>query len=316
MTLSQLRALLNVIETGSFSAAALELGSAQSAVSYAVAELERELGVRLLERGRFGARPTAIGEQVAVHARQLLGLGAAIQQEAGLARGTLQGTLRVATFRSAARHILSKAVARLARRYPELQVGLLEADGDLPELEHLLLSGRAEVAMLQTPYPEDALVWELLSDPYIALVPKDHPLAQGTVSRADLLELPLILYDNDDQCGRVAQQYLRDAKLPFRSTIHSIREDSTIFSLVEQGLGVSVVPELAFRDLPDSVARVPLTEPLVRTIGVAILPGSLKIPAVRAFLGVLKEQFPDALPDLKLPLPAPLPVALEDARSA
>ena len=308
MTLSQLRALLMVLETGSFSAAALELGSAQSAVSYAVAELERELGVKLLERGRFGARPTRVGIRVAEHARQMLSLENAISQEVSLERGVLEGVLRVATFRSAASHILSKAVARLARRYPELQVGLLEADGDMPELKHLLLSGRAEVAMLQTPYPEGALVWELLQDPYVALMPKDHPLAQSTVSRADLLASPLILYDNDDQCGRVAQQYLRDAKLPFRSTIHSIREDSTIFSLVEQGLGVSVVPELAFRDLPDSVARVQLTEPLIRTIGVAILPGSLKIPAVRAFLSVLKQQFPrSGLPELKTFLePAPL----------
>ena len=109
---------------------------------------------------------------------------------------------------------------------------------------------------------------------------------------------------------------LFDANQPLPSTTYSVREDSTIFSLVEQGLGVSVVPELAFRDLPDSVARVPLAEPLVRTIGVAILPGSLKIPAVRAFLGVLKEQFPDALPDLKLPLPAPLSALPEDVSSA
>ena len=202
-----------VLETGSFSAAALELGSAQSAVSYAVAELERELGVRLLERGRFGARPTAVGEQVAVHARQLLGLEAAIYQEAGLARGTLKGTLRVATFRSAARHILSKAIAVLARRYPELQVGLLEADGDVPELEGLLLSGRAEVAFLQTLLTRrGAITWDILHDPYIALLPKAHPLAQGTVSRADLLGSPLILYDsdNDDQrkCGLNVQRYL------------------------------------------------------------------------------------------------------------
>ena len=300
MTLSQLRNLLMVLETGSFSAAALELGSAQSAVSYAVAELERELGVKLLERGRFGARPTRVGVRVADHARQLLRLEDAVRQEASLERGVLEGTLRVATFRSAARHILSKAIARLARRYPELQVGLLEADGDMPELKHLLLSGRAEIAMLQTPYPEGVLVWELLQDPYVALMPKDHPLVQSTVSRAELLASPLILYDNDDQCGRVAQQYLHDAKLPFRSTIHSIREDSTIFSLVEQGLGVSVVPELAFRDLPGSVARVRLTEPLIRTIGVAILPQSLKVPAVRALLGALKQQFPESnLPELK-----------------
>lgn len=299
MTLAQLRALITVLETGSFSAAALELGSAQSAVSYAVAELERDLGVKLLERGRFGARPTEAGARIADHARQLLALGGAIRQEAGLARGALPGTLRIATFRSVASHILPKAIAQLARRYPELQVKLLEADGDVPELERLLLSGRAEVAFLQAPYPEEALAWDLLHDPYIALLPKTHPLAQAAVSRADLLGSPLILYDNDDQCGLIVQRYLREAALPLRPATYNVREDSTIFSLVEQGLGVSIVPELAFRDLPDSVARTPLSEPLARTIGVAILPQNLKVPSVRAFLGTLKAQFPEsALPAL------------------
>ena len=300
MTLSQLRNLLMVLETGSFSAAALELGSAQSAVSYAVAELERELGVKLLERGRFGARPTRIGVRVADHARQMIGLGDTIRQEASLERGMLEGTLRVATFRSVASHILPKAIARLAKRYPKLQVQLIEADGDVPELERVLFSRRADVAFMQAPYPKGALTWTLLHDPYIALLPKDHPLAGKTVSRTELLKSTLILYDNDDKCGVIAQNYLKDAALPLHSATYHVREDSTIFSLVEQGLGVSVVPELAFKDLPDSVARVPLSEPLERTIGVTILPQSLKAPAVRAFLGVLKRQFPESgLPELK-----------------
>ena len=308
MTLSQLRNLLMVLETGSFSAAALELGSAQSAVSYAVAELERELGVKLLERGRFGARPTRIGSRVADHARQMIGLSDAIRQEASLERGVLEGTLRVATFRSVASYILPKAIAKLAKRYPKLNVQLIEADGDTSELERLLLSKRADIAFLQSPFSEEALVWNLLHDPYIALLPKDHPLSGQTISRTELLKSPLILYDNDDKCGVIAQQYLKAAALPLRSAPYHVREDSTIFSLVEQGLGVSVVPELAFKDLPDSVARVPLSEPLERIIGVAILPQSLKVPAVRAFLGVLKRQFPESgLPELKTFL-EPVPV--------
>lgn len=299
MTLSQLRALLMVLETGSFSAAALELGGAQSAVSYAVAELERELGVKLLERGRFGARPTPVGEQIAGHARGMLSLDAAIRQEANLERGVLRGVLRIATFRSVASHILPKAIAKLGKNYPELHVQLLEADGDTPELERLLASGRADIAFLQAPYPKGALVWDVLRDPYIALLPLGHPLAGGSVSRADLRGLPLIVYDNDDRCAVAAQHYLRDAALPLPPATYSVREDSTIFSLVEQGLGVSIVPELAFRDLPNSVVRAPLSEPLGRTIGVAIAPQNLKVPAVRAFLSVLKKQFPGSeLPEL------------------
>ncbi len=302
----QLRTFLMVLETGSFSAAALELGGAQSGVSYAVAELERELGVQLLERGRFGARPTETGARVARYSRQMLGLEAAIRQEVALVHGPLQGTLRVATFRSVASHILPTVVAQLARLYPALTVELLELDD--AGLEQSLPEGRAEVAFLQEPYPKEVFAWDLLRDPYVALLPKTHPWASRALSRRDLmaLPLPLVLY-RDPKCGRIIQNYLEGAPLgyPLTQRSYKLREDSTIFRMVEQGLGVSIVPELAFRDLPDSVARVTLTEPLERTIGVAISPVSFKIPAVRAFLGVLKSQFPESLlPRLELLSPA------------
>lgn len=295
MTLWQLQTLLAVVQTGSFSAAALELDSAQSAVSYAVAELERDLGVRLLERGRFGARPTAVGVRVAAHARAMLSLQEALRQEAALERGSVQGRVRVATFRSMASQVLPKVMARLRRSYPGLEVGLLEADRDVPELERLLLEGYAEAAFLQAPYPDEVLAWSLLRDPYVALMPQGHPLApRASVGCADLLGLPLILYEDDDRCGVTLQRYLQRSALRPASVAYRVREDSTIFSLVAQGLGVSIVPELASRDLPDTVLRVPLAEPLERLLGVAIAPQSLKVPAVRAFLDALRVQFPES----------------------
>lgn len=310
MTLWQLRILLVVLETRSFSRAALELDAAQSAVSYAVAELERELGVKLLERGRFGARPTAVGERVALHVRQMLGLEDAVRQEANVERGTLQGTLRVATFRSVASQVMPKIIAQLRRSYPKLKVRLLEVDGDTGEQERAVHEGKVEVAFIQAPYPEDMLAWDLLHDPYVALVPKEHPLACSTVSRSDLSDSPLILYD-DHKCSLLVHAYLQADMLEVTPS-YTAREDSTIFNMVAQGLGISVVPTLAFEDLPDTVARVPLAEPLKRTIGIALLPQSLKVPAVRAFLGTLKKQFPESsLPELGTFLePALFPVPL------
>ena len=302
MTLTQLRAFLTILETGSFSAAALELDTAQSTVSYAVVELERELGTKLLERGRFGARPTPTGEQIAGHARQMLTLEAAVRQEVSLAQGALSGTLRVATFRSVASHVVPQAMRRLARSYPGLSVQLLEIDGDTAEKERALRTGRVELAFVQAPYPSGLLSWDLLRDPYIALVPKDHPLATAPVCRSDLLRSPLVLYQPDDSCSAVIYHYLEAVREggTSRQPNHVVREDSTIASMVGQGLGLSIVPELAFLDLPENVMRVPLAEPLARTIGVAIMPASLKIPAVRAFLGALKAQFPEStLPPLR-----------------
>jgi len=301
MTLTQLRTLLAVLESGSFSAAALELNTVQSTVSHAVAELERELGAQLLERGHFGARPTPTGEQIAGHARQILLLEAAMQQEASLARGALSGTLRVATFRSVASHIVPQAMRQLAHSYPGLNVQLLENDGDASEQDRVIRNGQAELAFLRTPYPSELLSWDLLQDPYFALMPKDHPLAEAPVHRSDLLRSPLILHQTDNSSSAVVYRYLEAAREEgtLSQPKYVVREDSTIASMVGQGFGFSIVPQLAFLNLPENVVPVPLAEPLERTIGVAILPSSLKIPAVRAFLDVLRTHFPaSTLPPL------------------
>lgn len=231
----------------------------------------------------------------------MLVLEAAVRQEASLAQGALVGTLRVATFRSVASHVVPQAMTRLARSYPGLRVELLEIDGDTAEKERALRTGRVELAFLQAPYPSGLLSWDLLRDPYIALMPKDHPLAIAPVCRSELLRSPLVLYQPDDSCSAVIHHYLGAAREEGTQSRpgHVVREDSTIASMVGQGLGLSIVPELAFLDLPENVLRVPLAEPLERTIGVAIMPASLKIPAVRAFLGALKTQFPGStLPPL------------------
>lgn len=303
MTMTQLCAFLTVFEEGSFSRAALKLESTQSALSHAVAELERELGARLLERGRFGARPTKTGEAVAAHARQVLVLEASMRQEASLERGALEGTLRIATFRSVASHILPKTIEKLACTYPGLSVRLLETDGSPAALEETLHDRRVDVAFFAVPpYPDGVVTWDLLRDPFCALLPRGHPLAGSAVSRLDLLEWPLILYDHDI-CSVVVDDYLkgvREGARPRRAN-YNVREDSTLANLVGQGLGISVVPELAFQDLPASVVRAPLEIPLERTIAVGILAGSLKFPVVRAFLDVLRVQFPESnLPPLGL----------------
>jgi DNA-binding transcriptional LysR family regulator len=295
MTLGQLRAFLAVVEARSFSKAALELGTAQSSVSYLLAELEAELGVKLLERGRFGAVPTEVGLEVAGHARRMMQLEAAITQQAGLARGVLKGTLCVATFRSVASRAMPAVVARLREAHPALAVNLVELDGNEGGLERALRRGRADVAFIVWPVAADLIAWELLHDAYVALLPRAWEFTGETIAAEALRRMPLILYDSH-YCTFLAADYFH---APTPTPAYRVKEDSTIFSMVAQGLGASIVPSLILEQLPEAVQVVPLEQPFERLIGVAVLPGSLKIPAVRAFLRALKRQFPEsAVPEL------------------
>ncbi len=293
MKLQQLRALLAVIEAESFSEAALDLGVAQSSLSYAVAELERELGVKLLQRGRFGAEPTKIGTKIAAHARSVVKLSEVIQQEADLSKGEVKGTLTVATFRSAAGKIIPKAITLLRRDYPHLSVRFIERDNEGSDgnaKRQMVRDHLADIAFVESAEDDSLLAWELMRDPYRALLHESDP--RTTLAWSDLPQTSFILSDCNT-CGNHVQRYARELNLELEPA-YSVQGDSTVLRLVSEGLGVGVLPEFAIDELPSNVKVVPLDSPLERVIYVATLPSNLKIPAVRVFLNVLKTQFPES----------------------
>ena len=114
MNIHHLQVLATFAQLGSFSGAALVLDISQAAVSRAIATLEDELGVPLLKRGRFGARLTPVGERVLHHGQGILELREHIDYEVNLEKGLYGGRVRIASFRSAATHLLPAAIATLA----------------------------------------------------------------------------------------------------------------------------------------------------------------------------------------------------------
>ncbi len=289
MKLQGLRALLAIVEHGSFSEAALELGLSQSTVSYAIAELEEELGVRLLERGRFGAVPTPVGARVAVHAREAEAALAAMRQEAASHRGELRGELRVSTIRSLAVHVLAPVMSSLRETHPDLKVTVSEVASWAREPLTHLRSARVDVALTMSSRADDVLYWELFRDPYVAVVRDDGSLRGGSATLRELVRRPVIL--SGGPCCWPIRGALLDVEPTFQPA-YEIGEDSTILALAARGMGVALMPALTVDALPEGTRAVPLAERVERSIGVAVLPRSLKVPAVRLFLERLRELFP------------------------
>ena len=293
MKLQQLKMFLMTLDKGSFSEAALELGSSQSTVSYAVAELENELGGKLLKRGRFGAEPTELGLSVATHVRGIFQLTDAVQQEADLAAGNIRGTLKVATFRSAAGKIIPKLIARLKKQHPGLNVQLIEFDNEIEpgnSKRKLVREHLADIAFIDVldEQENDIIAWELMRDPYRALVLSSD--TREVFPWADVVNVPLIYCDHTS-CGLYVSQHAESLGL-FIQPAYDVKEDSTVVRLVSEGLGVGLLPEFAIDTLAENVKAIALDHLLERPIYIALLPSSLKIPAVRAFLNLLKQQFP------------------------
>ncbi|MBW4470188.1 MAG: LysR family transcriptional regulator [Stenomitos rutilans HA7619-LM2] len=285
MKLSQLRALVAVAEYGNFSEAALELNLSQPTISHAIATLEAELGVCLFARGRRGAVLTAAGEQIVTHARQVIHHLELMQKEANLQRGLDGGQVRIASFRSVATHLLPRVIAQFRDHVPNVSITIIERP-DYLDIEQTLREGRADIGITYLPTSAEFEVWELLRDDYIVLLPPKANLRSAHLTWDDLAAYSLILLPCLP-CGRMLHKHL-ETIAPVMHTACDIQEDSTIVSMVMQGLGAAILPRLAAEPIPSALHVHPLPIPLKRVIGVATMPEALHTPAVFAFLETLK----------------------------
>lgn len=287
MKFSQLRALVAVADWHNFSEAALRLQVSQSAISHAIATLEEELGVILVSRGRHGAHLTPVGERITAHARQVLRLIETIKKEANLEKGLEGGNVRIACFRSVATHILPTVIARFRQSYPNITVSITEND-IFSSIEQALREGYADIGFTYLPTNSEFETWEMMRDDYILLLPPTTELRRDRITWKELSTYPLIV-SCLNPCNEWIRKCLSISDYPL-NIAYEIKEDSTIVSMVVQGLGAAILPRLAAEPLPSGVQVCSLPAYIERVIGVAILANALHTPAVYAFLDAIKNK--------------------------
>ncbi|MFC0600469.1 LysR family transcriptional regulator [Streptomyces palmae] len=293
-----LRVLRTVAGTGSFSAAARELGCTQPAVSQQMKALEQSVGTPLLVRGGREMRLTQAGEALVRHAAGILaGLTAAEEEVAAIA-GLRAGRVRLVSFPSGSSTLVPTALAALRAAHPGTRVSLVEAEP--PRSIELLRAGDCEIA-LAFRYPEvrgsdpsaeaewdDLVVRPLLADRLVSVVPEEHRLAKAaSVGIAELAGEPWIA--GCPRCRRHLVEICESAG--FTPRIDFATDDSpAVIGLVGAGLGVAVLPELALEAARAKGARAVPLEPAVRREVVALtLPDLARVPAVAATLDELER---------------------------
>jgi molybdate transport repressor ModE-like protein len=290
VSLSQLRALCAIAETGSYSEAALHLGQSQSTLSHAIVELETVLGKRVLERGRHGAKPTPFGTRILEHARSVLSAIEALEQEAQLERDGLKVTLRIATIRSLGSHVLPGVIQRFQRAHRGVQFELLDFDGMDEQIPASLVNGTADIGLVQLTLPAvpEVLEWEIAQDEIVLLWKEDGRRLPPTWT--ELRTHPFIR--NVSSCGRFIAAHLKTVDQHLEPAF-SVGDDNVVVSMVKQGLGFSIMPALAVHPLPVGVKSYPLPDPLFRRLGVMASRAKAAAPAVKAFLEAMREWQPD-----------------------
>jgi DNA-binding transcriptional LysR family regulator len=287
MEIHQLRALEVIVAEGSFLAAAKRLDVSQSSLSHAIAALEGELGVRLLDRGRQGARPTDAGLDVLPHARQVLSSLDAIRSKTHNATGLLSGRVRVGSIPSATVAFLPKVIACFTRSHPDVEVVLLEEPSQSMQLlEEWLRAQTIDVALVQLPAVRMRTT-VLMGDELCAIIPSSSPLSKRRqLSVRDLAHEPFVMSRYTSEPLLLAA-YARHKLIP--RVRFEVQDLGTLISMVREGLGVSIVPRIAFPAVLPGITLVPVTPRIHRELGLAMRDPEHTAPALRAFIRTAKE---------------------------
>lgn len=289
-----LRVLRAVAGTGSFSAAARELGCTQPAVSQQMKALEQSAGTPLLIRTGREMRLTQAGEALVRHAAGILaGLTAAEEEVAAIA-GLRAGRVRLVSFPSGSSTLVPTALAAMRAAHPGTRISLVEAEP--PRSVEMLREGDCDLALAfryggaagSTAEWEDLVVRPLLTDRLVGLVPDGHRLAgAGRVGMAELADEPWIA-----GCPR-CRRHLVDVceGVGFTPRIDFATDDyPAVVGLVGAGLGVAVLPELAVESVRAKGVSTLVVEPAVEREVVALtLPDLARVPAVAATLAELER---------------------------
>lgn len=279
MSISKFETLAKVCELGSLTKAAEVLGCTQSAVSHTINSLEEQFGFAILTRSRAGVKLTDDGQRIMPSVRGILNYYEQLNQTVSAIRGLDFGTVRIGAFTSVAVHWLPGVIKEFQQDYPNVDIKLL--NGDYHDVEKWLTEGSVDLGFVNLPTSLNCECIALMEDRLLAILPPDHKFA--SYPKFPLVEceteafITLLETSNHDANKALSAAGIKP-NIKF-----STKDDYAIIAMVEQGLGISIMPELLLRGRHDNVAVKELVPPSKRTIGLAIGETSSQSPATRKF---------------------------------
>jgi DNA-binding transcriptional LysR family regulator len=287
LDLRRLSVLREVALRGSFSAAATELLFSPSAVSQQIAQLEREVGVTLVERKSTGVELTPAGQLLLGHANAILARAADAEAELRQMGDGSLGRLRLAAFSTAASALMPEAILAFRAANPRVEIDLVEQDTleSLEQIQRAELDVAVVVRGFGVEPPDGVVVVPLLDDQIDVLLPPSHRLA-------DRAEVRLEELTGDpwaDCSGGPVQHHMAslgiEPNVVFRSDNHQVLE-----GIVAAGVAVALVPRLAQPVTRADIVVKPIgPAPPARRIALATRDGDHHPVALRSMVEILHQ---------------------------
>lgn len=283
MNIQKYMSFVKAVEYGSFTKAAQKLNYSQSGISRMISDLEKEWKVVLLERGKGGINLTSDGLRLLPYAKSLVDEYEKLQMQVDELNGLQSGLIRIGTFSSVATHWLPKIIKRFQKDYPNIDYELLL--GDYSEIERWISDGTVDFGFVRSPAKAGLETEFLAEDPLVAVLPENHPLAkEEKIPASAFKDEPFILLERGEDSDVADILEKQGIKADIRFTTW---DDYAIMSMVENGLGISILPQLILRRAPYKIVTKPLDVPAYRKIGIALKDKKTASVAVKRFLEYL-----------------------------
>ncbi|MEP9406763.1 LysR family transcriptional regulator [Peribacillus frigoritolerans] len=266
MNIQKYMAFVKAAEFGSFTKAAEALDYTQSGISRMINDLETEWGVFLFERGRAGISLTSDGLKLLPQLKRICNEHEILLTQIEDLHDMQSGMIRIGTFSSVATHWLPNIIRIFKKDYPKIDFELLL--GDYTEIESWILNGRVDFGFVRLPSKTELETTFLEQDRLLVVIPQNHPLANcEKFPINDLLNSPFMLLEKGAKAeiSEIFDKHHISPQVNFTTW-----DDYAIMSMVENGLGISILPELILQRIPHKIIAKELEVPAFRTIGIAM----------------------------------------------
>lgn len=287
MDLKKYKIFLTAIDLGSFTKAAAQLNYTPSGVTHMMNALEDELGFQILIRYKRGVMPTEAGKKLVPILRELLHLEEDFSQTVSEINGLNIGNIRIGSYSSIAVHWLPKIIKNFQKDYPNINITIME--GIRQEVVTWLEERKIDIGFMS--YKNNmAFDWvPLRDDPMLAILPPDHPLAKEDSYMLKNCETEDFIMPG---CGHDYDvvELFRNAKISPKIRYETF-ENYSALSMIECGLGMSVMNELITKGRTSNVVKLSLKPEKHISLGIAVANSEKLSPAARKFITYAKNQF-------------------------
>lgn len=283
MDINKVSVLIQAVENGSLLTTAAKLDYTQAGLSHMMKSLENELGVVLLQRGKFGIKLTDEGKRLMPLFKELTTVNEKIEREVELILEQKASIIRLAAIASVIRTWLPDVMVAFQKKHPEISFEIKESD---EKMYQWFDQGRIDICITSNMiYREDFV--PLLRDDFFACLPEDYPLEPGAkFPLKQIAEEPFICStcENDYDVGRLFDDYNIHPKKQ-----NTYVDDASVISMVARGFGISLLPRLVLQSRHEKIKVAEPDLPCYRTIGMLYGRPSTISPAVKEFVLFLKN---------------------------